>query len=271
MVDKFDTFRGKILTNLFAGLADRGDNSRKLETLDVVNLPCRSQPDWTNDENLSALLKTLKTLLLRFDYDWANDRPYGGSPRGDEPHEFFTRLPRTWLVPAAPSLTSLALGASKLWGYILKVDFRRVHFPRLKSLAMHNFVFSHDWQLKWILSHTSLETLCLFRCQILMDAIWSGGIDDEGYPTTLLEYGMHPPQGYYTVRSWHEYYSRFSAVLEDLKWFTTMPNDGKVITNIIGVYGRFEKYEWVEVIPEAGTRARDEQAFNHLMGNTARP
>ena len=193
------------------------------------------------------------------------------SRRGDESHEFFTGLPRAWLAPAAPNLTCLALGASQLWGYILKVHFRGVHFPRLKSLVMHNFVFSHDWQLEWILSHTSLETLSLFRCQILTDALWFGEKDDEGYPTSLFQYDVLPCQDYHYAGSWHQYYSRFSTLLKHLKWFTTMPDDGLAVTENIGLYGRFNKYEWVPVTPEAGRRAEDEEAFEHLRGKTARP
>ena len=256
---------------MFAGLAERGDTSRKLETLDILNLPCRSQPDLPNGQSISSLLGTLKTLLLRFDYHWTNDKPYVDPPRGDEAHEFFTRLPQAWLAPAAPNLTYLFLGASDMWGYILKVDFRGVHFPQLKSLGMHNFVFSHDWQFEWILSHTSLETLCLFNCQILVEAIWFGEKDDEGYPTTLLEYDTPPQQGYYFTRSWHEYYSRFSADLKHLKWFTIMPKNEWVTLKILCSYSRFDNYEWFLVIPERDRKAKDEQAFYHLMRNTARP
>ena len=68
MVDKFDAYRGTILSKLIVGLCERGRTSRKLETLDIVNHPCRTQPDLTTHQSFSTLLGTLKTLLLRFDY-----------------------------------------------------------------------------------------------------------------------------------------------------------------------------------------------------------
>ena len=285
MVDRFDEYRGEILTNLIVGLAERNDTqgapSRKLKelkTLDIANLPCRSQPDLTDHPKFSTLLRTLQTLLLQFDYTSDYHEPYVHSPLGGESHEFFTHLPGTWLAPAATDLTCLSLRAPELWGYLLKVDFRGVHFPRLMSLVMQKFVFSHDWQLEWILSHTTLKTLCLFQCRILTHARWFGEKDSEGYPTSFSESDTLPPEDHHYDKSWHQYYQQFSSLLKSLEWFTTKPNDRSAVPNLIGLYEKFDGESWLEVIPEPGRRAEDERmlihlkvtAFNHLKATAKR-
>ena len=267
IVDRFDKYRGEVLTTLIIGLAKRNDTPsapsrelKKLETLDICNLPCRSQPDLTDNSSFPKLLRTLQTLSLRFDYINTYDNPHRDYPRG-EPREFFTRLPRAWLAPAAMNLTCLTLGAHDhvRWGYILKVDFRGVHFPQLQSLFMQRFMFSHDWQLEWILSHTTLKTLCLFQCRILTHACWFGEKDNEGYPTSLLKDQTLPLQDYHYARSWHQYYQDFLSRLEHLKWFTTTPDDGSEVTDLIGLYEEFDRHTWLQVIPEPGRRAEDKR------------
>ena len=268
LVDKFDTYRGNILANLIFGLPKQGATSTKLETLDIVNLPCRPQPDLTGDPSFSALLGTLQTLSLRFDYSKANDRRHAGSRRGDEYHKYFTDLPKTWLAPAATNLTCLALRASELWGYILKVDFSHVHFPQLQSLVMQKFVFSQDWQLEWILSHTSLQELCLFQCRILIHATWTGEQDEEGYPTSMLAYDPLSLQDYHYDKSWYEYYERLLSCLGSLRRFTTKPDDAGVKTELIGLYGVWGVFEWSTIIPEGHKRAEDEEMREQLMAKT---
>lgn len=272
MVDRFDKFRGEILTNLIGGLAKRNDTPgapsrelKKLETLDICNIPCRSQPDLTDNSSFPKLLRTLQTLSLRFDYFNTYDNPHLDYPWG-ETREFFTRLPRAWLAPAAMNLTCLTLGAHDhvRWRYILKVDFRGVHFPQLQSLFMQRFMFSHDWQLEWILSHTTLKTLCLFQCRILTHARWFGEKDSEGYPTSFSESDALPPEDHHYDRSWHQYYQQFSSLLESLEWFTTTPDDGSKVKDLIGLYEKFDGESWLEVIPEPGRRAEDERMLIHL-------
>lgn len=270
-VAKFDKYRGEIVKTLVIGPADgsakRDATPRELETLEIVNLPCRPQSDLTGHPSFSALLKTLQTLVLKFDYNWANDKPHGGSQQGKESQEFFTHLPKTWLAPAATNLTCLTLGSSQLWGYVLKVDFSSVRFPRLQSLVMEQFVFCHNWQLIWILSHKSLQKLCLLQCRILLGAIWTGGKDEDGYPTTLLKYDETSLEKYYYSRSWNRYYDSFSRNLESLRWFTTKPNEW-VETDLVGLYTTFDKYQWFPMVVGADMRANDEKMFEQLKAKT---
>ena len=252
--DKFDGRRGEIIETLVIG--PDGATPRELETLEIVNLPCRPQPDLTGHASFLGLLRTLQTLMLRIDYPSSQEAPYRYSPLGDVSHEFFTRLPDTWLRPASTSLTSLSLGANELWGYLLKVDFRDVRFPRLKSLDMQRFVFSHDWQLGWILSHKSLQVLSLNQCQILAHACWYGEEDDD-YPTKVLPTGNKSSlQEYHYAKSWHHYYEELSGGLENLGSYPQIANEPN------GQYVEFHYDAWWPVTPDQRTQAEDKEKLN---------
>lgn len=280
LADRFDTYRGEVLTTLIGGLAERGANSRKLEVLSIFNLPCRSKRYLTAHPSISALLRTLQALSLRFDYySMPDDTHFHDELR--RRRGFFTRLPLAWLAPASHDLTFLALGARGLWGYLLKVDFRGVHFPQLKSLSMKDFVFSHDWQLDWILSHTSLQQMRLIQCWILIHAHWYGEEDNEGYPISFSlineDYERHPisflstcAQNYRYAKRWHHYYQHFSSLLGNLRRFTTMGNDGSTKTDCVGGYQTYHEDGWIRVIPEPDRRAEDEEALKHLKATTNR-
>ena len=233
--------------------------------LEIVNLPCRPQPDLTNHASFPALLRTLQTLKLRIDYPSTQDNPYRYSPLGDVSHEFFTHLPDIWLRPASTGLTSLSLGANELWGYLLKVDFRDVRFPRLKSLDMQRFVFSHDWQLEWILSHKSLQKLSLNQCRILAHACWYGE-EADGYPTKVFPEGnKRTLQKYHHAKSWHQYYEEFSGALENLRSFTMVPDEGSTTTDPKDQYVEFHYDTWYPVKPDQPTQAEDKKTLNLLQ------
>lgn len=70
------------------------------------------------------------------------------------------------------------------FGFAPKLDLRGVHFPRLKTLALGNYTFTHDWQLDWLGTHReTLEELYLDDCIVVYYAKMMGcGVDEEGYP-----------------------------------------------------------------------------------------
>ena len=248
------------------GSAERDATPRELETLEIVNIPCRPQPDLTSHHSFHALLKTLRTLVLRFDYPSTHEYPYQFSPLGDVSHEFFTDLREAWLAPASTGLTSLSLGANELWGYLLKVDFRDVRFPHLKSLGMQSFVFSHDWQLKWILSHKSLQKLRLHDCRIVTEARWYGKKDNDHYPTEYWpDSDGFSRQEYQYARSWHYYYEEFLGGLENLRSFTLIPEEKSTKEDPIGRYEEFHWLGWYPVTPHPRKQAEDDEAFNLLQ------
>lgn len=59
-----------------------------------------------------------------------------------------------------------------------------MHFPRLKTLALGNYTFTHDWQLDWLATHSAtLEELYLDDCIVVYYAkLMECGVDGEGYP-----------------------------------------------------------------------------------------
>lgn len=94
-----------------------------------------------------------------------------------------TELPSLWLRPAASNLTTLVLYQSFYFGYSPKLDLRGVHFPNLRTLALGNYVFTHDWQLDWLSSHSSsLQKLYLDDCIVVFYAKLYCDVDSEGYP-----------------------------------------------------------------------------------------
>jgi len=68
-------------------------------------------------------------------------------------------------------------------GFFPKLDLRTIHFPQLRTLALGNYTFTHDWQLEWITSHAlTLQNLYLDDCPILYQMIlFLAPKDSEGY------------------------------------------------------------------------------------------
>jgi hypothetical protein len=95
------------------------------------------------------------------------------------------QLPSLWLQPAANNLTTLCLYHMNIYfGYSPKLDLRGVHFPSLRTLALGNYTFTHNWQLDWLGSHSStLENLYLDDCIVVYYAkLYDCKLDSEGYP-----------------------------------------------------------------------------------------
>ena len=118
-------------------------------------------------------------------------------------------------------------------GWFPKLDLRCVHFARLETLALGQFIFSNELPFEWITSHSeTLRELYLDHCSILYQ--YGAGrhrdewLDDEGYPIT------DPTPGYsflgdcpddnivsfgsYSKR-WHEVFNHFSSALGRLCTF----------------------------------------------------
>lgn len=53
------------------------------------------------------------------------------------------------------------------------IDFRGLHLPHLRTLALNRMTFTHDWQVDWILSHgATLQALLLDDCPLIHD-VWT--------------------------------------------------------------------------------------------------
>ncbi|KAF5629749.1 f-box domain protein [Fusarium sp. NRRL 25303] len=94
--------------------------------------------------------------------------------------EMFTQLPLTWLSSkVAANLQVLSLHYQLYWGWFPNIDIRRIGggngMPKLKSLSLGHFAFSHQSEVDWITS-LDLEELFLEGCAVLSKHI--------GHPTT---------------------------------------------------------------------------------------
>jgi hypothetical protein len=111
-------------------------------------------------------------------------------------------------MPATQNLKHLTLYSDLPLGWFPKLDLRNVHFVNLESLALGQFVFQHERQFDWIISHqASLRAFYLDHCSILYQIGHSSDrkdwLDAEGYPTY---------EGYY---NWPESHGPESSMYED--------------------------------------------------------
>jgi hypothetical protein len=83
------------------------------------------------------------------------------------------------------TLKHLILYSDLRLGWFPKLDLRKIYFSKLQSLTLGHFVFTHEWQFEWILSHrATLRSLYLDHCSILYQAGFTiaGWLDEENYP-----------------------------------------------------------------------------------------
>src|SRR5699024_914449 len=129
------------------------------------------------------------------------------------------KLPSTMLNPTASKLEHLALYSDKWFGHKPALDLSEIHFPRLKSLALGQYAFFHDFQLDWILSHgPTLRELYLDSCSIL-SMICSREVDmrnlhqylrggDGWEEVSTFDSGVPEWCSRYRTR-WHNYFTSF--------------------------------------------------------------
>lgn len=140
--------------------------------------------------------------------------------------------PRDPIMPGRPQ---------RLWGMMyftplaVDVDLRPIHIPRLQSLALRQFTFSHDSKFDWVVSHQSnLQKLYLDNCSILhrIGFAVSEYLDEEGYLRRDLLYA-----GANTV------HFGWSAHLEDERAavVTAAIRFAKFITRWYAVFHQFSK------------------------------
>lgn len=169
-----------------------------LETLTIANLSEKDSEYLMSSAAMKRFLETqslskLQLLTNSDKYDEAAISPFTMHDR----YEFFENLPSTWLSPPITDrLRTLSLFAHDYWGWSPKMDFRVLNrgrsgngaLPNLRSLALGQFVFSHQWQVDWVAQLGSdngrggLEELYLDNCPIMWRARFFGPADSEGFP-----------------------------------------------------------------------------------------
>ncbi|KAK0738125.1 hypothetical protein B0T18DRAFT_239557 [Schizothecium vesticola] len=101
-------------------------------------------------------------------------------------HAFMAELRTTVLAPdCTANLRTLALYQTTFhFGFAPKLDLRGTHFPRLRTLALGRYTFTHAWQLEWLGGHGgTLEEVYFDDYIVIYYAKLMGcGVDGEGYP-----------------------------------------------------------------------------------------
>ncbi|RDW73423.1 hypothetical protein BP6252_07330 [Coleophoma cylindrospora] len=209
-------FRFEVLKSLISAL--NSPQRSGLRSLSLKNLQNFNDERLVNSPDFLATLSSLSELRLKIVTQYIDSSPENNWSL-PEMHQFFKELPDVWLKPAAENLESLTIHADTYWGYIPKSDFRSLKFPKLRRLELGNYVFSHDWQLEWILSHgETLEELILDDCPIVSYTYNYGSVDDENYPVNPLEDTAESYQCEYT-RSWSHFFTNMKEKLPKLKHF----------------------------------------------------
>ncbi|PVH71623.1 hypothetical protein DL98DRAFT_596798 [Cadophora sp. DSE1049] len=169
--------------------------------------------------NFKQLLQRITELRLKIVTEYEQSTPDNSWSR-PELYIFFEELPDTWLQPTQQNLTRLTLHCNVHWGYIPKCDFLCIHFPSLKKLELGNYSFSHDWQVDWICSRTTLEMVILDDCTIASHTRTFGLVDCEGYWVVPMdEDRSFLSDRQFNPQRWSDIFAEFEARLPNIKSF----------------------------------------------------
>ncbi|KAH8803050.1 hypothetical protein F5884DRAFT_494802 [Xylogone sp. PMI_703] len=219
-------FRTQVLSTIFSALNDPRYPTPNLRKLCLFNLQNMNPTDLIHSSNFLCVLQRLSAL----DLDIVTE-PSGESEEWQKPdfHNFLVDLPSIWLKPACENLTDLTLSMDVHWGYFPPVDFRSVHFPKLKRLGLQLFTFTHDWQIEWIISHgASLEELDL-RDSVIIRRVWTYGLlDMENYHLAPRSDQTNTQFWQYDGR-WKDYFFRIEEGLPKLTSFRFVAEEPEVV------------------------------------------
>ncbi|KAL4936732.1 hypothetical protein BDV06DRAFT_86642 [Aspergillus oleicola] len=218
-------FRSCVMEQSLDALAEM-PNVKELAIRDLQNVNERDPKTIADLKKVLSRLRSLRLNIANVSMGMSGSSDY----HRENPQRFFSELPSVWLKPCLANLEHLTLYSTLYAGFFPKCDFRGLHFPRLKSLALGNHVFIHDSQLDWILSHSStLSELYLDDCGIVWEAAVYGEFefDEDTYTRTLLpkeSFKPHPHlpshKLYYAYSSrWADYFRAFKDKLPVLRHF----------------------------------------------------
>ncbi|KAF4994257.1 hypothetical protein FDECE_13196 [Fusarium decemcellulare] len=204
-----------------------------IKELIISNLADYNDPNLLSSEAWKKVLSLPTLIDLKLLIATETDEP---APEHtvyfEEKYAMMGDLPFTWLSPVfSENLRDLSLYYAEYWGWFPKMDFRLLGdspFPRLKVLALGNYVFSHEWQVDWFASvgqqngSGGLEELYLDDCPILFKARQRGPLDieDPGYPlvSNVLDVNRIKETRNYRIR-WHHVLSRWARSMGALRVF----------------------------------------------------
>ena len=202
-----------VLPDAFQVLDDLTLTTPCLQTLSFLGFAGRNyQVAVESHPRFSSILQRLQSFKLHFvRTSFANDRP----------DSFFSQFIASWLPPVMPNLTNLVLLSDSYWGYWPKIDLSQLFFPHLQVLALGKYLFTHDWQLQWIMRHgKKIQRLYLYDCPIVFRACTVGRFDDDGYPVIRRD-GYHfgaEEERFYSA-TWLKYLQEMTNSLQELQVF----------------------------------------------------
>ncbi|RAQ42085.1 hypothetical protein AFGD_000803 [Aspergillus flavus] len=162
--------RQEILESVFKTIQRRSSNkcsASTMRSLTIENLQNAPLPEFTSSELFRSVTKDLDALHLMVANEYDEAGPDWDTYR-IERQVFEPYLHHQWLAPLSDHLVCLTLSFQMGWGTIPGYfDGRGLHFPRLKTLNLGNFVIGHHNQFDWVLTQSSLMSLRLDRCSIV--------------------------------------------------------------------------------------------------------
>ncbi|KAF4344870.1 f-box domain protein [Fusarium beomiforme] len=141
-------------------------------TLIIFNLGDYHDPELSNMPGFKAIMGGITALRLDIaQHKEMISRYLESTAARNQCQEMFTQLPFTWLSPTiATNLQVLSLCYQSYWGWFPNIDICLIGggngMPKLRSLALGRFVFSHLREVDWIAS-LDLEELFLEGCAVL--------------------------------------------------------------------------------------------------------
>ncbi|RSM05995.1 hypothetical protein CDV31_009329 [Fusarium ambrosium] len=172
-------------------------------------------------------------------------------------HGMLQTLPETWMFPSiAENLQKLSLFYCDYWGLYPKVDFRKLGgspLPRLKVLALGNYVFGQQWQVDWIASlgreNGGLQELYLDKCPMIVRAWRRYPFDDGDSDPSVVETFDGPEPGLgvreYSLR-WHNILSQWAESMKGLRVFCMGEGPDRDSSKLILQRGHDEAYSNVD-------------------------
>lgn len=139
--------------------------SRKIRSLSIKNMQNIVEDALVESECFRNVMAELEELHIGVctEYD-------GASPEYSifcvEVRSFWSRFENFFLKPIAGQLKALTIYIDAYWGVITRCDLHTIQFPKLKYLALGNYIMSYMSQVDWIVSHTGLNHLSFDDCTI---------------------------------------------------------------------------------------------------------
>jgi len=176
----------RILTMLFEVMLT--DRTVPLRELSLYGIPVRFRPSLDTRPQFDLVVRVARHLTLHFGKWSSQSAPIHTHPRKDHPSrqhpfDFVAFLQKGCLEAGQDKREKLDLSFDDYVGYYRKLNWRILHFPRLKELSLTGVTLTHNRQIRWITDHCStLQKLRLVNCSIVLKVYTYMVFDKNHYP-----------------------------------------------------------------------------------------